>query len=127
MAVPRYGDVMSQSALRLAAAGAFALIQQPAFSLDTMESIGAEKCGRAAKVYDIDFLAPDNATLEAKVKAVVKGATDTRSESATLSLDGKDCTAGRCGFEAKKGQTYRLSAKSSLTSLDELCIVVARP
>ena len=126
MAVPRYGDVMSQSALRLAAAGAFALIQQPAFSLDTMESIGAEKCGRAAKVYDIEFLAPDNATLEAKVKAVVKGA-DTRSESATLSLDGKDCTAGRCGFEAKKGQTYRLSAKTSLTSLDELCIVVDRP
>jgi hypothetical protein len=118
---------MSQSALRFAAAGAFALIQQPAFSLDTMESIGAEKCGRAAKAYDIEFLAPDNATLEAKVKAVVRGATDTRSESATLSLDGKDCTGGRCGFEAKKGQTYRLSAKTSLTSLDELCIVVARP
>ena len=76
---------------------------------------------------DIEFLAPDNATLEAKVKAVVKGAPDTRSKSTTLSLDGKDCTAGRCGFEAKKGQTYRLSAKTSLTSLDELCIVVARP
>ena len=73
----------------MAAAAAFALIQQPAFSLDTMELIGAEKCGRAAKAYDIEFLAPDNATVEAKVKAVVKGATDTRSESATLSLDGK--------------------------------------
>jgi hypothetical protein len=118
---------MSQNALRLTAAAAFALIQQPAFSLDTMESIGAEKCGRAAKAYDIQFLAPDNATVEAKVKAVVKGATDTRSESATLSLDGKECTGGRCGFEAKKGQTYRLSARTSLTSLDELCIVVARP
>jgi hypothetical protein len=59
---------MRQSALRLAAAGAFALIQQPAFSLDTMESIVAEKCGRAAKAYDIEFLAPDNATLEAKVE-----------------------------------------------------------
>jgi hypothetical protein len=80
---------MRQSAWRLAAAGAFALIQQPAFSLDTMESIGAERCGRAAKAYDIEFLAPDNATLEAKVKAVVKGAPDTRSESTTLSLDGK--------------------------------------
>ena len=118
---------MRQTAWRLAAAGAFALIHQPAFSLDTMEFIGAEKCGRAAKAYDIEFLAPDNATLEAKVKAVVKGAPDTRSELTTLSLDGKDCTAGRCGFEAKKGQTYRLSAKTSLTSLDELCIVVARP
>ena len=61
------------------------------------------------------------------MKAVLKGATGARSEAATLSLDGKDCTNGRCGFEAKKGQTYRLSAKTSLTSLDELCIVVARP
>ncbi|MET0531777.1 MAG: hypothetical protein ABW003_26175 [Microvirga sp.] len=115
---------MSQNALRLAATAAFALIQQPAFSLDTMESIGAEKCGRAAKAYDIQFLAPDNATVEAKVKAGVKGAPDNRSESATLSLDGTECTGGRCGFEAKKGQ---LSARTSLTSLDELCIVVARP
>jgi hypothetical protein len=48
-------------------------------------------------------------------------------DATTLSLDGKNCTNGRCGFEAKKGQTYRLSAKTSITSLDELCIVVARP
>jgi hypothetical protein len=109
-----------------AAAAAFMVIQ-PANAIDTMESIGAEKCSRAAKAYEIDFLAPDDATVEAKAKVVVKGATDARPEVATLSLDSKDCTNGRCGFEAKKGQTYRLSAKTSITSLDELCLVVTRP
>ena len=89
---------------------------QPANAIDTMESIGAEKCGRAAKAYEIDSW-PDNATVEAKAKAVVKGATDARPDAATLSLDGKECTNSRCGFEAKKGQTYRLSAK---TRHDEL-------
>ena len=112
--------------LGFAAAAAFIMIQ-PANAIDTMESIGAEKCGRAAKAYEIDFLAPDNATVEAKAKAVVKGAPDARPDAATLSLDGKECTNSRCGFEAKKGQTYRLSAKTGMTSLDELCIVVARP
>jgi hypothetical protein len=51
---------------------------------------GAEKCGRAAKAYEIDFLAPDNATVEAKAKAVVKGTTGAPSEAATLSLNGAD-------------------------------------
>jgi hypothetical protein len=114
-------------AVGLAAAAAFIIIQQPGYAIDTMESIGAEKCSRAAKAYDIDFLAPNNATVEAKAKAVIKGTTDARPDATTLSLDGKNCTNGRCGFEAKKGQTYRLSAKTSITSLDELCIVVARP
>ena len=113
-------------ALGLAAAAAF-MVVQPASAIDTMESIGAEKCAPAAKAYEIDFLAPDNATVEAKAKVMVKSATGAPPEAATLSLDGKDCTNGRCGFEAKKGQTYRLSAKTSITSLDELCIVVARP
>src|SRR3954453_11469160 len=102
--------------LGFVAAAAFMMIQ-PANAIDTMESIGDE----------IDFLAPDNATVEAKAKAVVKGAPDARPEAATLSLDGKECTNSRCGFEAKKGQTYRLSAKTGMTSLDELCIVVGRP
>src|SRR5215207_8842772 len=112
--------------LAMTGAAAF-LVMQPAKSINKMESIGAEKCGRDSKAYEIDFLAPDNATVEAKAKAVVKGATDARPEAATLSLDGKECTNSRCGFEAKKGQTYRLSAKTGMTSLDELCIVVARP
>jgi len=56
---------------------------------------------------------------------VVKGTADIGSVA--ISLDGKDCTNGRCGFQAKKGETYRLSAKARLSSLGELCIVVARP
>ena len=75
--------------------------------------------------YAIEFLAPENATLEAKAKVVVKGTADIGS--VTLSLDGKDCTNGRCGFQAKKGETYRLLAAARLSSLGELCIMVARP
>src|SRR5215203_3607300 len=72
-------------ALSLSAAiGAVAcvLLQPSAHALDTMESIGAEKCARAAaKAYEIEFLAPDNAAVEAKAKVVVRGATDERSEA----------------------------------------------
>src|SRR3954447_4236194 len=108
---------MRQSAWRLTAAGAFALIQQPAFSLDTMESIGAEKCGRAAKAYEIEFLAPANATVESKAKGVLKGGADNSPDAVSLTLDGNNCTNSRCGFEAKKGQTYRLSVKTVLRTL----------
>jgi len=111
----------------MGAVAVFMLLQPPAHALDTMESIGAEKCARAAKAYEIEFLAPDNATVEAKAKVVVKGGADNSPEAVSLTLDGKDCTNSRCGFEAKKGQTYRLSAKTVLPTLDELCIVVARP
>jgi hypothetical protein len=51
--------------LGFAAAAAFMMIQ-PANAIDTMESIGAEKCDRAAKAYEIDFLTPDNATGEGR-------------------------------------------------------------
>jgi len=101
------------------------LLDQPAQALDVMEAIGAEKCGKGVRSYEIEFLAPENATLEAKAKVVVKGTADIGSVA--ISLDGKDCTNGRCGFQAKKGETYRLSAKARLSSLGELCIVVARP
>ena len=33
---------------------------------------------------------------------MLKGAPVERSDSVTLSLDGKDCTAGRCGFQARR-------------------------
>jgi hypothetical protein len=49
------------------------------------------------------------------------------SRAATLSLDGKEWTNGRCGFQAKKGETYRLAATARRSRPDELCIVVARP
>ena len=56
-----------------------------------------------------------------------EGRRDNSPEAVSLTLDGKECTNSRCGFEAKKGQTYRLSAKTVLPTFDELCIVVARP
>ena len=77
--------------------------------------------------YELEFLAPDNATVEATAKVMLKGAPVERSDSVALSLDGKGCTAGRCGFQAKKGETYRLSATTAVPNADELCIVVARP
>ena len=104
---------------------AFMLLSQPAHALDVMEAIGAEKCAQGVRSYAIEFLAPENSTLEAKAKVVVKGTADIGSVA--LSLDGKDCTSGRCGFQAKKGETYQLSAAARLSSLGELCIVVARP
>ena len=57
-----------------------------------MEAIGAEKCERGVRSYAIEFLAPENVTLEAKAKVVVKGTADIGS--VTLSLDGKDCWGG---------------------------------
>src|SRR5215216_3373399 len=101
---------------------AFMLLHQPAHAIDIMEAIGAERCGRGVRSYQIDFLAPENATLEAKAKVVAaKGPADSRA--VTLSLNGKECTNGRCGFEARKGESYRLSAAARLSGADELCIV----
>jgi len=110
-----------------AGAAAFGLLtSQGALAVDMMESIGAEKCRRGAKTYEIEFLAPDNAALEARAKVVAKGATDEFAVVA-LVLDGKDCPNSRCGFEARKGHSYRLSASTQRPGADELCIVVARP
>jgi hypothetical protein len=49
------------------------LLHQPAHALDIMEAIGAEKCEWGVRSYAIEFLAPGNATLEARAKVVVKG------------------------------------------------------
>ena len=99
----------------IAGAAAFGLLtSQAALALDVMEAIGAEKCVRGARTtYEIEFLAPENATLEARAKVVAKGTTDTLATVA-LALDGKDCTDGRCGLQAKKGQSYRLSASTAV-------------
>jgi hypothetical protein len=99
----------------------------PAGAADLIEAIGAEKCGGPVRSYEVEFLAPETAELEATVKALVGGSAVTRREPARLSLDGKACADARCGFRASKGQTYKLVAETELTRLDELCIVVARP
>ncbi len=106
---------------------ALMLSHHPALAIDTMEAIGAEKCGGRVKSYQIEFLAPDSASLEAKAKAIVRGAPDLTGEAVTLSIDGTLCTKARCGFQAKKGQSYKLAAASELRQIDDLCIVVGRP
>jgi hypothetical protein len=106
---------------------ALMLLHQPALAVDTMEAIGAEKCGGPVKSYQIEFLAPESASLEATAKAIVKGAPNLAPEAVTLSIDGKPCTNARCTFAAKKGETYKFAAASGLPRIDDLCIVVARP
>src|SRR5215207_9506366 len=40
----------------------------------TMETIGAEKCGGRITAFEVEFLAPNGAALEATAKALVRGA-----------------------------------------------------
>ena len=100
---------------------------QPALAVDVMESIGAVKCGGAVKSYAVEFLAPESTALEATSRVMVNGAPDVTPESVILSLDGKACSNARCSFQAKKGETYKLSAVSRAPKTEDLCIVVARP
>jgi hypothetical protein len=106
---------------------AFILACQPALPIETMESVGAVKCGGRVKAYEIDFLASESATLEATAKAMAKGASDPTPHAVSSSIDGKTCSEARCGLDAKKGTTYRLAAASGRPKIDDLCIVVARP
>ena len=109
------------------AALALMMVAEETSAADTMEAIGAEKCGGRVKTYEVEFLAPNTATVQATAKVVLNGLTVTAPNAATLSIDGRACTNARCPFEAKKGQTYKLVAASALPRFDELCIVVARP
>ena len=68
-----------------------------------MESIGAEKCGGRVSGFEVEFLAPESAPLEATA------------------------TDARCAFQARKGETYKLAATTKLRVFEELCVVVARP
>ena len=106
---------------------AIVLASQPVLAIDTMESIGAVKCGGRVKSYAVEFLASETTALEATAKAMVKGAPDISPGAVTLAIDGKPCPEGRCGFQAKKGETYKLTAASGLPKVDDLCVVVARP
>ena len=75
----------------------------------------------------MEFLSSENAPLTATAKVIVGGSRSLEKNSVTLSMDGKTCSEARCGFEAMKGQTYRLVATSGLRKIEDLCIVVARP
>ena len=107
--------------------GTFALILTYGPAIETIEAVGAERCGGSAKAFEVDFLAPDNASLAGTAKAIVNGLAATTPDAARLSIDGRGCTSGRCPFEAKKGQTYRLAASSELPRIENLCVVLARP
>jgi hypothetical protein len=98
----------------------------PAVAAETIGAMGGEKCGGAVKDYAVEFLSPEDAPVEARVKALIGGNDDTR-DTTSLTVDGVTCSEGRCAFRAKKGQTYRLSAKSTGKKVDELCISVSRP
>jgi hypothetical protein len=103
------------------------LLAGPVQAADSIEALGAEKCGGKVKTYEVEFLAPETAQVEATAKAGRGGATDPNRETATLALDGQPCRNARCSFRANKGQTYKLVAQSGVENHDELCISVARP
>ena len=65
--------------------------------------------------------------LSATAKVLRRALAVTDPEAAALSIDGKPCTGGRCGFQAKKGETYRLRATTAVRDANELCIAVTRP
>ena len=92
-----------------------------------MEAVGAERCGGGVKEFQVEFLSSENAPLTATAKVMVGGSRSVEKDAVTLSMDGKTCFEARCGFEAKKGQTYRLVAASGLRKIEDLCIIVARP
>jgi hypothetical protein len=103
------------------------LLAGPVQAADSIEAVGAEKCGGKVNTYEVEFLAPENTQVEATAKAGKSGATDPRRDTASLSLDGQPCRNAKCSFHANKGQTYRLVAQSAVADHDELCISVTRP
>jgi hypothetical protein len=95
---------------------------------EQMEAVGAEKCGGAAGPFTVEFVAPEDAQVEASAKATrADGTADATRDTATLSLNGQACTGGTCRFRAKKGETYTLVAQSTATTARALCISVAKP
>jgi len=93
----------------------------------TIEAIGSERCGSPLRPYAVDFLAPEEADLEVRVKVMIRGSEDLEHATPALSFDGISCPNGHCSFHATKGQSYKLVAKSTGPKIDKLCISVVRP
>src|SRR5688500_8042431 len=89
------------------------LIATRSFDDETIEAIGGEKCGKASKDYSVEFLAPEDAPVEARAKGMLGSSEEAKPGTIGLSLDGKPCPTGRCAFRATKGQTYKLAAEST--------------
>src|SRR5215217_426884 len=94
-------------------------------AVDLIQAVGALKCGGRVRSYAVEFLAPENAQLEASAKAVVRDIEADRH--VRLSLEGRPCTSARCSFRASKGQIYRFVAESEPVTFDHLCVVISRP
>jgi hypothetical protein len=41
-----------------------------AHAIDTIEAVGAERCGGPVKAFEVEFLAPDNASLAGTAQAM---------------------------------------------------------
>ena len=101
------------------------LVASSAFPAETIEAIGAERCSKASKGYAVDFLAPEDAGVEARAKGILGSGAEAKTIG--LSVDGKPCPTGRCAFRASKGQTYKFTAESPTEKVDTVCISVSRP
>src|ERR687884_2041001 len=99
---------------------AAALLAGPAHAADSIEAVGAERCGGKVNTYEGEFLAPESTQVEATAKAGKGGITDPHRDTASLSLDGQPCRNARCSFHANKGQTYRLVAPNAGAGHHEL-------
>ena len=97
----------------------------PAGAVDLVEAVGALKCAGRLRSYTVEFLAPENAELEASAKAMVGGTEAHRQ--VRLTLDGRPCPNARCSFRATKGKSYKFVAESEPVTFDHLCVVIARP
>jgi hypothetical protein len=62
----------------------------------TMETIGAEKCGGRVTAFEVEFLAPEGAALEATAKGFGERNPSLAQNAITISIDGKSCADARC-------------------------------
>ncbi len=109
-------------------ATAMILCAATAQAAETIEALGGEKCGSPGAPLTVEFVAPDDAQVEASAKATrADGSANTDRDTATLSMNGQVCTDGRCAFRARKGETYTFVAQSAVPSARALCVSVAKP
>ena len=111
---------------RILAASLLMLFATAARAAETMEAIGAQRCGGSAPSLTVEFLAPETAMLIADAKVIDAAGRESRTPP-NLSLDGRACSGGQCDFRARKGQTYTLAATRQPRSPGKLCISVVRP
>src|SRR5215203_3203775 len=83
----------------------------------TMETIGAEKCGGRVTAFEVEFLAPEGAALEATAKALARGTPSLAQNAVTISIDGKSCADARCPFQAARARPTNWQPRRNCASL----------